>query len=81
MSNLGGRQEQPHSLVICEKPAALRKAHPLGTGSPKILQLDLQHGQKTKKGFQTPVFHATDVNELSDMFINRTFVRTGRSQE
>jgi DNA topoisomerase I len=65
--NLGGvayqhRQEQPYTLVICEKPAAaLRIAEALGTANLKILRLDVQTREKTKR-LQTPVFHATDVN-------------------
>jgi hypothetical protein len=65
--NLGGvvyqhRQEQTYSFVICEKPAAaLRIAEALGTANLKILQLDSQYRQKTKK-LQNPVFHATDIN-------------------
>jgi DNA topoisomerase-1 len=56
------RQEQPYTLVICEKPAAaLRIAEALGTANLKILRLDIQTREKTK-GLQTPVFHATDVN-------------------
>jgi DNA topoisomerase I len=60
------QQQQPYSLVICEKPAAaLRIAQALGTaGLRKISQLETQYTQKTRKRLQTPVFHATDVNGI-----------------
>ena len=77
------RQEQPYSLVICEKPAAaLRIAQALGTADLKTLHLDSQDEQKTKKTSNASVpSNRYKRNQVHNMFSNRTFIWTCRSEK
>jgi hypothetical protein len=77
------RQEQPYTLVICEKPAAaLRIAEALGTANLKILRLDVQTREKNKKTSNARFpCNRRKRNQVPDMFSNRTFIWTRRSKE
>ena len=69
MSFSGGitqQQQQPYSLVVCEKPAAsLRIAQALGTsGFRRVSQLDTEDSKKISERLWTPVFHVTNTNGI-----------------
>jgi DNA topoisomerase-1 len=66
LSGVGKQQQQPYSLVICEKPAAaLRVAQALGTaGLRKVSRLEVKDNKKISERLRTPVFHATNLDGI-----------------
>jgi DNA topoisomerase-1 len=64
LSGVKQEQQQPYSLVVCEKPAAaLRIAQALGTsGFRKVSQPYIRDRKKTNQRSWTPVFYATNIS-------------------